>query len=213
MQPVSSSKAGPRSRPDARTTDAHTCAPSPRTPSQRGHGKPRVETIQEKALRTQQALAYEERRERFRGTDAGFQTARIEVPRLFDVLEGKCAAIRGSIPFTTRRFGQTLYVLHDLVSIEVRWKAGGFASLKHSDLEVSYWGGRPVLPDQMRINILDLPEPSRFRSQRFAMDISIDNDPMWTPLNGDTSRGFDTERLADHILAASLEEQQRRSRR
>ena len=179
----------------------------------RGHGRPRPETIEEMALRTQHALAYEQRRERFRETDAGFQTARIEVPRLFDMIDGKCAAIKGAIRFSPRRFGQTLYLLHDLVSMEAQWKTGGFASLKNSDLEISYWSGRPVLPDQRRINILGLPEPSRFRSQRFALDISVDNDPVWTPLNGDTSRTYGTDRLAEYLLATLLEEQQKRSRR
>lgn len=176
---------------------------------QRGHGKPRVETIEEKALRTRQALAHEERRERFRGMDARFQTARVEVPKLFSVLDGKCTAIKASVPMTTRRFGNTLYVLHDLASMEVQWKHGGFDSLKGSDLRVSYWTGKPLLPGQRRINVLGLPEPTIFRFLRFALDLSVDNDPIWTPLNGDTSGIYDTGQLAEHVLEILLEERQR----
>jgi hypothetical protein len=163
-------------------------------------GEPRVESLTDRAARSQRAREFEDARKRFRESADGVRMAQDAFVRLTSVLETKAAEIAASYESLANlkiRKSQDYWMISGLgVCVVIHWGVRYRNSLDGSLLRAElYKGGIPRLPGF----IGGLEEPRRLNSMEFEYQLFAIDRHGYVERAGERRR-FSPEDLAEYFL-------------
>lgn len=163
-------------------------------------GQVHQETLEEHAQRTERAIAFSQRRDKFQW-DEGAQAARREYGKLAPALQSCVETIKksSSIPLAVEQVYNATYLTGLGRALGIVWKQPTTNHLGDACLDVVLFSHLPVGPGQFQFE-----KPHQVRSLRFKFDLLPTGVGGW--ISNDALRhAFSTEALAEYLTKFYLE--------
>jgi hypothetical protein len=159
-------------------------------------GKPRVESIAERAARASRALEFQKEQNEFVRSEKGVNAARKAYEILRTTMDNEADAVRAAhanLPIKTRRLHES-YLLHGLgPCLHLHWWCQFTNSIERAPLKFEFLSSPPRLP-----GLFVFEEPEKLRMGSF--DFRLLGPQRAGYLDEDAKREFSAEDLGIHLL-------------
>ena len=159
-------------------------------------GKPRHESVLDRAARFHREQDYQQKRKLFSTSIAGVNAAKEAFEKLASGAQRLVSEIIGvtNLDVTLRRWDSRIAVLGFSVGMLIYWHCRYSNSLQDSKLEASLWNGHPPFP-----GIVNYDRPTSLSSRTFQFDLSPSNQHVWIE-NEKKDREYSSELLAEVLF-------------
>ena len=160
-------------------------------------GEPHEESVEERAVRLERAIKFEERRNKFLNSTEGVDRSKKEFEALTAELERFVSSIGSaatSIVLSIKKAENQTLIMGFRNGLGVYWKYRWASSLDKSYLEISLWEGHPPFP-----GIMYFDEPRKLQSLRLNFDLLPSGDVYWVS-SSSGGISYPTKDLASFIL-------------
>lgn len=163
-------------------------------------GQSHEETVEERAARLARAIAFDDRRKKFRG-DEGAHASHAEVEALIARLETLANSVvqAATIKIAVMRMGRSAYLIGLGRALGITWKMPYGNSLNDSHLDVVLFSHPPAGPGQMQFE-----KPQHVRSMRLVFDLLPSEVGGWI-LDDAHRKSFSTGDLASFLMKFYME--------
>ncbi len=169
-------------------------------------GEPRPETVQDRAARLARAMAFAERRKKFRGSEEGVGAANRAFDKLETALREAAEDIKSkttSVAFSVYRIDKRRIVVRGVrLGLMVDWEYRFGNSLDDSRLCARILNRPPALPNEFAFE-----KPQQLHSFTFNFDMTPSEAHVWVA-SGD-KRQLHAEELVSFVLHKFMDEEQK----
>jgi hypothetical protein len=173
-------------------------------------GRPHEETVQERAVRLDRELKFNERRDKFLNSFEGVRAANQEFEFLDKEIQRLVEEIKNSINLNIKRdinpaAAQQIVILGFKLGLKLIWKCPFNNTLDNSVLVLEFWDNHPPFP-----GIINL-DAKKMKEIIFKLEFTLSDKYMWKrPSNNNQ---YDTKHLASFILKQFMDEVQKQNYR
>jgi len=166
-------------------------------------GEPREESVQARAARLERSLAFNDRRERFLGSEEGVRAAEQD----FGLFEGEFKTLIEeiknsgiSILFELKTYGKKIIVLGLNIGFSLSFRRKYINTLTDTELFFSIYDGHPPVPGMMQWD-----EPKQLCEIIFTFDLTPSEEHIWVSSSRE-KRQFLTKDLASFLFKRFMDE-------
>ncbi len=159
---------------------------------------PRIETLEQKAVRVERERQFQKNREIYLTSDAGVRNAKLEWGALVKaILEQipKLQAAAPSLGISAKQSENQVILLSSGVGLLVEWKGRFINSLAESRIEATIWSGHPP-----SYGTYFIEELIKVGSLKLLPDLDQSNEHFWSTGKSQSSRSLRSAAAAEHIV-------------